>query len=99
MISQQQLSKLKEVVRDYNIKYRKQLFSRRKITCNLQQNQTFILSCLKTIDAIKKSEDESQNNMIISALNHLIFLYDTNELLRKAMETKDYDKFSEGSNI
>ena len=69
------------------------------MTCNLQQNQTFILGCLKTIDVIKKSEDESQNNLIISALNHLIFLYDTNELLRKAMETKDYEMFADGSNI
>lgn len=85
MTSQEQLIKLKEIVRDYNIKYRKELFSRRKMSCNLQQNQTFILGCLKIIDGMKKSEDESQNNILISTLNHLIFLYDTNEFLRKSI--------------
>lgn len=86
-------------MRDYSIKYRKELFSRRKGVCNLQQNQTFILGCLKSIDSMKRGEDEAQNNAVISAMNHLIFLYDTNELLRKAIEMKDYDKFTDGSNI
>ena len=97
--SEEQLEKLKQVVRDYNLKYKKELFTRRKFDTNLQQNQTFILACLKSIDAVKNSDDEAQNGLIVSVLGHLIFLYDTNELLRRSLESKDYEKFSSGNTV
>lgn len=93
--------KLQEVISEYHKKYFKDLKITTPYETSLAGIQQAIVSLVKVLDEVVGKDNGSlpDRKDIIVAAHFLMFMFDTNQVLEKSLQQKDYTGFMKKCNI
>ncbi len=79
--SSSQFKKLREILTDYNIKYKKELFVYDHVEADYDKMQRMLVNLVTDLDYGSKERDLERS----MAIEYIKFLYDLNEMLHQAI--------------